>query len=64
MTYAVHVVRVTGATARIGCNGRNVDFTAVRESKRRAVAHAEVWFGDNWICTYVNGRRAFGASDR
>lgn len=63
MTYEVRVTRVTGATATVRCDGRNVDVTALRESKRRAVVHAEIWFAGVWLCTYVNGQRAFGASD-
>lgn len=61
--YEVRVQRRTGEQMKVKCDGRNVDVTALRESKRRAVVHAEIWFLDNWICTYVNGQRAFGASD-
>ena len=61
--YEVRVTRLSGATTTIACSGRNVDATAARESKPRTVVHAEIYFAGAYICTFINGVRAYGSSD-
>jgi hypothetical protein len=61
--YEVRVTPKSGEPTVIACDGRNADATAARESKRRAVVHAEIHYAGVWLSTWINGRRAFGASD-
>jgi hypothetical protein len=61
--YEVRTVSELDHVRILKTNSNGADTVAARESERPSIAYASVYCNDVWLTSYINGRRASGASD-